>query len=94
MTIQSVTQDPGETLDYALDWSTYLTSVGGDTISSSSWTVTTGLTKVSDSNTTTTTTIWITGGTAGGEYWATNTIVTAGGRTVRYAFRVHVRTKI
>jgi hypothetical protein len=71
-------KDPNAILDYAIDWSAWL---GTDTIASSTWTVPTGITKVSDTNTTTKTTIWLSGGTAGQVYTLTNRIVTTGVRT-------------
>ena len=71
-------KDPDAVLDYETDWEDWL---GTDTISTSSWTVPTGITKDSDTNTTTTATIWLSGGTAGTSYTLVNRIVTAGGRT-------------
>ena len=65
-------------LDYEIPWSTWLAS---DTITTSTWTVPTGITKVIDTNSTTSATIWLSGGTAGVEYMLKNKIVTAGGRT-------------
>jgi hypothetical protein len=70
-------KDPDAKLDYGFDWATWL---GSDTISSSSWTVDAGLTQVSDTNDTTTTTVWLEGGTVGVSYKAVNRIVTVGGR--------------
>ena len=61
MSVSHFVKDPDEVLDYSIDWSTWLDS---DTISSSSWTVESGITKDSDSNDTTSTTIWLSGGTA------------------------------
>ena len=84
-------KDPDDVLDYEIDWSTWLTASGGDTISSSTWTVPTGITKTTDSHTTTTTTIWLSGGTAGTTYTLTNEIVTAGGRTKDQSVRVKVK---
>jgi len=75
---QRFVKDPDAVLDYVVDWSDWL---GTDTISSSSWTVPTGITKDSDTNTTTTATIWLSGGTEGAEYRVTNQIVTTDGRT-------------
>lgn len=72
------TKDPNAVLDYTLDWSDWL---GTDTIAASTWTVDAGLTKDSDSFTPTTTTVWLSGGTAGAVYEALNRIVTAGART-------------
>jgi len=76
--VATYTKPSGAVLDFSIDWSTYL---GSDTISSSSWSVPGGITTVSNSNTTTAATIYLSGGTAGQTYKLTNTIVTAGGRT-------------
>ena len=78
MAIALYVKDPNAKLDYTLDWSTYLG--GSDTISSAMWTVSSGLTKVSESNTTTTTSVRISGGTAGNEETATCHIVLASGQ--------------
>ncbi len=43
--------------------------------------VSSGITNVSNTKTTTTTTIWLSGGTAGSSYTASNRVVTAEGRT-------------
>jgi hypothetical protein len=67
-------KDPNATLDYQIDWSDWL---GTDTISSSDWTVPTGITEATHTNTTTTSTIWLSGGTAGNTYECINRIVTA-----------------
>lgn len=71
-------KDPDEVKDYGVNWAELL---GTDTISTSTWTVPTGITKDSQSNTTTTTTIWLSGGTAAETYSFDNLITTAGGRT-------------
>ena len=71
-------KDPNAVLDYVNDWSEWL---GTDTISTSTWVVPTGITKDSDSKTDTSTTIWLSGGTAGTRYTVVNRIVTVGGRT-------------
>jgi hypothetical protein len=72
------TKDPDAVLDYQIDWSDWLPE--GDTISTSVWSVGAGLTEDSDTNTTTTATVWVSGGTVGSSYQATNHIVTAQGR--------------
>lgn len=85
-------KDPGEVKDYGFDWSAHLGDV--DTISTSAWVVATGLTEEVDpaaSNTTTTTTIWLSGGTAGTEYRVTNHVVTAQGREFERSFYVNVQ---
>lgn len=72
-------KDPNAVLDYEIDWSSWLAT--SETISTSTWTVPTGITKDSDTHTTTTTTAWLSGGTAGNIYTLTNRIVTNQGRT-------------
>lgn len=74
-------KDPDASKDYGFDWSAWLTSSGNDTIATSTWIVDAGITKGATGNTATTTTVWLSGGTAGTSYKVTNRIVTAGGRT-------------
>jgi len=71
-------KDPQANLDYQVDWSDWLGST--DTISTSTWTVPDGIVEESDSNTTTTATIWVSGGTLGETYDLVNHIVTTEGR--------------
>lgn len=75
---QGFIKDPDAVLDYTINWSDWL---DGDTISTSDWTVPTGITKTTDSETSTTTTVWLSGGTVGTTYNMINRIVTDGGRT-------------
>jgi hypothetical protein len=84
---QPFIRDPSDVDDYLINWAPWL---GTDTISASSWTVPTGLTKDSDTKTTTTATIWLSGGTAKTEYRVANKITTAGGRTKERSFTVLV----
>jgi hypothetical protein len=84
--IKVFSKDPASKLDYLLDWSDWLPS--GDTISSSSWAIDVApdaslavAGSPAPSNTTTTTTVWLTGGTLGQRYILRNRVVTAGGRT-------------
>ena len=70
-------KDPGELLDYQIDWSSWL---GTDTITASTWAVV-DATKVATSYLGAITTVWISGGILGAKPRATNTITTAGGRT-------------
>lgn len=74
----TIDKDPDATLDYSWDWSTWL---DGDTISSRSFVVDTGLTVVSSQEVAGVVTAFISGGTAGQLLRATCRIVTALGRT-------------
>lgn len=84
-------KDPDDVLDYQVDWSGRLPT--GDTISTSTWIVPAGLTKDSDSTSTKTTTIWLSGGTAGSTYSVTNRVVTTGGRTMDASVTLRLREK-
>jgi len=74
---QEFTKDPQAVLDFQIDWSLWL---AGDTIATSTWGASFGLTIDSNSHTTTTATVWVSGGRVGGNYKVTNHIVTAAGR--------------
>jgi hypothetical protein len=74
----------------------------GETISSSSWTVPTGITKDSDNKLSVTiqgityvantvATIWLSGGTAGQDYALVNQIETSGNRTLDHTILIKVR---
>lgn len=83
-------KDPDEVLDYIRDWSALL---DGDTISTSTWTADDGIIVDSSSNTTTTATIWLSGGTVNQNYSVVNRIVTAGGRTHEKTLTFKIRAK-
>lgn len=72
-------KDPNATLDYSFDWGPYLTPLG-DTIVLVEWVLTAGLTKVSQSNTATTATVFVSGGVLDEVESLTCRITTAGGR--------------
>ncbi len=74
-----ITKDPNGVAIYTIDWDTWLTSVNGGTISTSTWLVPTGLTSIAETNTATTTTIKLSGGTAGVTYTLVNRITTSAG---------------
>lgn len=80
MAAADFTKDPDSVLDYQIDWSSWLDTDNSEEIASSDWTVPTGLTEGTgdyiSSNTTTTTKIWLSGGTAGTNYDVVNSIVT------------------
>lgn len=82
------TQDPNEVLDYTLNWSDWLPT--GDTISTSVWVANTGLTVADGGHTTTTATVWVSGGTVCKLYRVTNTITTAGGRTADKLLKIRI----
>jgi len=91
-------KDPDDVLDYLIDWYGTAESPGpllsdSDTVTASAWTVPAGITKDSDSFTTTTTTIWLSGGTAGETYILTNHITTAGGRQMDQSVKLKVKDK-
>lgn len=93
MTAQVVTflKRDSAILDYVIDWSPWL-ATDSDTISTSTWTVETGITKVSDTifGTNTKTRIWLSGGTTDDEYLLTNTITTDMGRTDERTIQIKV----
>lgn len=85
-------KDPQAILDYSLDWGPWL---DGDTISTSNWVVESPLVIESgtESFDSTTTVLFISGGTAGQTYLVTNTITTAGGRTDERSFELRIRNR-
>ena len=87
---QQFIHDPQAQLDYTINWADWL---GSDTISTSTWTVESGLTEGTNTSTSTTATIWLSGGTAGQTYSVTNRIVTAGGRTDERTITLKVRNR-
>ena len=72
-------KDPNATLDYSFDWGPYLTPLG-DTITLVEWVLSAGLVKVSQSNTATTATVFVSGGVLDEVETLTCRITTAGGR--------------
>ena len=85
---QSFVKDPSDILTYQANWATWLST---DTIASVTWTVATGITNVATSNTTTTATIKLSGGTDGADYSVACKIVTAAGLTCERTITIHVR---
>ena len=71
-------KDPDAVLDYEYNWAAWLPA--GDTITSYTVTIEDGLTKDSDTGTSTAVTFWVSGGTIGETYECTVHIVTAEGR--------------
>lgn len=85
-------KDPDEEFDYPCDWTKFLAQ-WNDTILTSTWFAPVGITVVITSNTSTTTTIVLAGGTAGTDYAIRNHIVTAGGRHGDLTNILKVRSK-
>jgi hypothetical protein len=83
-------KDPNEVLDYAIDWSQRL---AGDIISTSTFTVPTGIVMNSQSKTNTMTTIWLSGGSEGVTYDILNRIITNGGRTMDQTVELRIKSK-
>ena len=86
-----VDKDPDENLDYSFDWNEDGWLDSGDTIDSSVWSTPTGLTEGSKSNDTTTTTVWLSGGTAGKRYPVVNRVTTAEGRIGEWTLLVNCK---
>lgn len=86
----SIVKDPDATVDYQLDWETWL---AGDTIASSTITAEAGLTLESSENTTTTQTAWVSGGTAGQDYDVVFEITTTDGRIDQRTLTIFARNR-
>jgi hypothetical protein len=84
-------KDPSAVLDYSIEWSKWL---AGDQIQTSDWSVSDPVIEAANaSNTTTRTTIWVSGGVSGQVYTVTNRITTSGGRTDERSFTVQVQDR-
>lgn len=83
-------KDPNEFLDYQLDWSRRLDA--GDAIVDAAFSLTdaAGTTIASQSFTPTTTTVWLSGGTAGEEAEILCRIETASGRVMDQSVRLAI----
>lgn len=85
--IYTFSKDPNAVLDYTLDWKVWL---GDDTIVTSTWTVPGGLTNTGVTFSSTTSTIWLSGGVSGTSYSVYCQITTAAGRTEKRTFKLNV----
>lgn len=93
---QEFTQPTTDKRPIVIDWSAWLINESGDTITSSAMTVTpVGLTINSPaaSFSSTTATVWISGGTDGQIYDVYNTITTVGGRIRTKVIKVSIKTE-
>ena len=84
-------KDSDAVLDYSFDWSDWL--AGGETISSHTVTVETGLTKDSDSESSGIVTVWLSGGTVGTTYKVACEIVTSASRTDERSITIQCRER-
>lgn len=105
--VSVVKKAPVSVLDYVMDWAALTNGTGpedwlatGDTINTSAWLAQNGITMGNGingapvpSNTTTTATVWLLGGTLEADYLVTNRIVTVAGRTHERSLQVQVRTR-
>jgi hypothetical protein len=81
-------KDPEAVLDFSINWENWL---DGDTISTSSWTVPSGITNDLDSVIGDTTFIWLSGGTAGNLYEVVNHITTEAGRETYRTLKIRCK---
>ena len=105
MIVTRVAKDPDSILSYGWDWANFGSNDGtstdpgwlqGDTISTSSWTITGDdalLVNDSDANTSTQATVVLSGGTIGQTYLVTNHIVTAAGYEEDRSMSVYIRER-
>lgn len=89
------TKDPQAVLDYGWDWTNWL--AGGETITTSTWTITLApdaiLTIATPTFDGTSTTIWASAGTVGSDYKITNHITTSAGRQDDRTHKLQVRDR-
>lgn len=84
-------KDPDANLDYSFDWTSWMPY--GDSISSLAWTIPTGLTQTASSSTSTTATVWLSGGAVGQSYQIRCKITTASGRVDERTVTIIVRQR-
>jgi hypothetical protein len=77
-----------DVLDYPIDWALWLAA--GETIVTSAWAATPGITIASSSQSQTTATVWLSGGKEQDEYQIANTITTSAGRTRTRGFTLAI----
>ena len=90
MSLPATVKTPNESIDYQFDWTTWLSGFN-DTLASVVWTVPSGLTAGASSNSTTTATQTISGGSVGNDYVVTCKVTTTGGRIGERSFMLQVR---
>jgi hypothetical protein len=83
-------KSPGDSIDFAIAWD----NLGAATLSTVTHTVPTGITKVSETNDTTTSTVRLSGATHGSLYNITGTATLSTGRTLERSFPLRVMAGI
>jgi hypothetical protein len=92
VTLGSRTKDPADARTYSIDWSPWLAGLPtADTIASSVWSLPAGVTLVAQANTTTKTSVRVSGGTTGTNYSISNTVTTTNGEIKKVLFQLVVR---
>lgn len=84
-------KDPLSTLDWTWDWSQWLLS--GESLLTSTFTATPGITVQSSSFTITSATVWLAGGTSGTPYQVSNLVTTTMGRTDERSITIRVQQR-
>ena len=87
-TTEDWTKDPDAKLDWIFDWSSWLAP--SETIATSTFIVSAGLTVESDTKTAISTTVWLSGGQTGQVYQVTNRITTNQNRIDDRSIRIRV----
>jgi hypothetical protein len=94
--LRDFVKDPQAKLDYVIDFLSNGYLAPGETLVSAVFTVPAGLTKDDphpESNTTTTATVWLSGGTVGQEYAVVCHIVTSEDRTDERSINIRVEDR-
>lgn len=93
MAFPSYIKDPNAVLDYGFDWSDWLED--DETLATATWTVPTGITKDSQDESDSVTVIWLSGGTAGKDYYVSCKITTSNDpvRTDERRMKIRVRER-
>ncbi len=93
MAVAKFNKDPDARIDYVFDYTAWLE---GDAIQTSAWFIEEAsptLIIFTSSNTASTATVWLEGGTVGEKYFVVNRIETTGGRRDDHTLEVTVKDK-
>lgn len=90
MSIERKYKDPDEVISFGVDWSEYL---GAETVTSSNWTVPSGVTKVGQTLVGKQANVTISGGTLGTVNRITNRVTTSAGETVDQSIDIEIIVK-